>query len=90
MNFEPFVVGLYCGNTKPPCDTYLRDFVNELKDLQENFINVNGINYKINIYAFICDAPAIALLKGIVTHSGLHSCERCTIVHKSISKSKSN
>ena len=32
------------------------------------------------ISSFICDAPARAWLKGIVNHTGFHSCERCTIL----------
>ena len=85
FEFEPFLVGIYCGNSKPPCDIYLREFVNELIELQDSFIVINDVNYKVNVYSFICDAPARALLKGIVCHSGFHSCERCTIVGKSIS-----
>ncbi|XP_047129218.1 uncharacterized protein LOC124809271 isoform X1 [Hydra vulgaris] len=85
IEFDPFLVGLYCGESKPPCDVYLREFVNELLELQDSLIVVNNVHYKVNIYSFICDAPARALLKGIVSHSGFHSCERCTIVGESIS-----
>ena len=85
FEFELFLVGIYCGNSKPPCDIYLREFVNDLIELQVSFIVINDVNYKVNVYSFICDASAQALLKGIVCHSGFHSCERCTIVGKSIS-----
>ena len=37
-----------------------------------------------DIYTFTCDAPARALLKGIVQHTGYYACERCTMKGTSI------
>ncbi|XP_047131240.2 uncharacterized protein LOC124810418 isoform X1 [Hydra vulgaris] len=84
LGMEPFVVGLYCGNKKPPCDVYLCALVNELNELQHNALHVNNIDYIVTVYAFVCDAPARAMLKGIISHCGFHSCERCTMVGRSL------
>ncbi len=34
VNPEPFLIALYLGIDKPPVDTYLRDFVNEMHELE--------------------------------------------------------
>ncbi|XP_031338854.1 uncharacterized protein LOC116172972 [Photinus pyralis] len=78
ITVEPFVVAIFSGSGKPvPLSTYLEDFVEELKVLIHNGIEINGITISISIYAFVCDAPARSYLKGIKSHSGYSSCERC-------------
>ncbi len=76
---EPFIVGLFSGNKKPGnSDEFLRDFVNEMKDLQLNGMHYNGLVYKVIVSAFVCDAPARAFIKKIKPHNAYHSCEKCT------------
>lgn len=62
--FEPFVVAVYCSDSKPTSvDEYLYDFLSEFTDLQHNGINVNeeiGV-LRVKIRAFVCDAPARAV-----------------------------
>ncbi|XP_065659991.1 uncharacterized protein LOC136083963 [Hydra vulgaris] len=84
LGMEPFAVGLFCGNKKPPFIVNLRTLVDELNELRHNTLHVNNIDYIVTVYAFFCDAPARTMLKGIVSHTGLHSCERCTMVGKSL------
>ncbi|XP_047144683.1 uncharacterized protein LOC124818183 [Hydra vulgaris] len=58
-NREPFTVALYCGNSKPTdINAFLKDFVEEIKDLQETGIIFNNVCYEIKISALICDTPA--------------------------------
>ena len=83
LGIEPFVVGLFCGNKKPPCGVYLYKLGDELNELQHNVVSVNNIDYSVTVYVFVCDAPARTILKGIVNHCGFYLCERCTIVRKS-------
>ena len=45
---------------------------------------VNGSSYELSIYTLTCDAPARALLKEIVQHTGYYPCERCTMKGTSI------
>ena len=45
---------------------------------------LNDSSYELCIYTFTCDAPARALLKGIVQHTGYCAFERCTIKGTSI------
>ncbi|XP_065673588.1 uncharacterized protein LOC136090675 isoform X2 [Hydra vulgaris] len=82
--YNPFLIGMYCGSIKPKCHLFLKDFSDELKMLTSSPFVVNDKSYMVQIYAFICDAPARSLLKGIVNHTGYHSCERCTIVGRCI------
>lgn len=61
---SPEVVGIYCGNGKPKDhESYLRQFVNELKDCLLNGINFNGCLLAVRLVAFILDSPARAALK---------------------------
>ena len=45
---------------------------------------VNGSSYELSIFTLTCDAPARALLKEIVQHTGYYACERCTMIGTSI------
>ena len=74
------IVALFCGDKKAgPIGEFLADFLVELKELQTNGYEYNLHKYKISVKAFLCDAPARALLKGIVYHTGHYACERCEI-----------
>jgi len=59
----PFLVALFYGDAKPILDSYLEEFIVELKDLCANGITVHGKNYGVHIQNFVCDAPARAFLK---------------------------
>ena len=77
--FQPIAVAFYCGRSKPPFQEFLKNFVEEMSLLIEDGVVVDNIKYPVKIVCFTCDAPARALLKGIVQHTGYHACERCTI-----------
>ena len=53
--------------------------MSELCTLVTNDINVEGKIYQFKTKAFVCDAPARALIKGTVGHTGYYSCDKCTI-----------
>lgn len=68
--FKVIVVGIYCGVGKPPClESFLRQFIDELKDLLQNGIIINGFQINIRIRGFICDTPARAFIKGKISYS---------------------
>lgn len=78
--FEPFVVALSCGNSKPSSvHNYLSDFLVELNDLVQNGISVGDAVLMVSVGSFICDAPARAFLKCIKGHNAYYACERFTI-----------
>lgn len=75
-----FVIGLYHGTEKPVnVNDFLKDFVNEAKDMCENGININGRIIQCRIEALICDAPAKAFVLCVKGHSGYYSCTKCQI-----------
>ena len=78
--FEPFIVALYCGNSKPnSVQVYLNDFLEEFENLKLNGLTFNERFYSVKLNAFICDAPARSFIKCTVGHIGYYSCERCVI-----------
>ena len=80
QGFEPFVVSIFCGNHKPnSVEEYLNDFLMELQEMLQNGIQVNEIIKQVEVFAFICDAPARAFVKCIKGHNAYYSCERCVV-----------
>lgn len=66
---SPFVVGIYYGKKKPESvNEYLQEFVSELKDILKEGILINCNTLSVRIRCFICDSPARAFIKGILSH----------------------
>lgn len=77
----PFVIGLYCGKTKPESvHDFLEDFVREVTHLQTGPIDVVGFPapVSISVQCFVCDTPARAFIKQTKGHSGYYGCDKCT------------
>jgi len=73
-----FLIGLYYGNEKPEnANDFLKEFVDEMKDLCENGINFNGRNVQCRLEALICDTPAKSFVLCVKGHSGYSSCTKC-------------
>lgn len=80
-NFEPFVIGIFCGTGKPmPLTDFLGDFVFELDDLLHHGFVKLGKTYRIQVHSFVCDSPAKAFVKCIKSHNGYSSCNKCNEV----------
>jgi len=74
----PFVVGLYCGKSKPASlHMYFASFVREVLYLIQHGIDFAGTHYDVALHSFVCDAPARAMVKNVKGHSGFHGCEKC-------------
>ena len=83
--FDPFLVALYCGNSKPSSpNEFFYDFLEEYSRLKENGIVVNGTVFNVRLLFFACTTPAGQLLKQVKGHSGFYSCEGCTVKGESI------
>jgi hypothetical protein len=76
---KPIIVGIYCGNGKPPIKDYLSDFVCEVKVLYKHGINTNQGNFKVIISALICDAPARNFIKCTIGFNAYGACEKCLV-----------
>lgn len=79
---KPFIIGIYFGNSKPSnAKDFLLDYVVDLQKMKT--VGYRGIFIKKVVYPL--DAPALAFVKGVQSHSGKNSCNKCTIVglHKS-------
>ena len=77
---DPFLVSCYYGRGKPnSAESFLEDLINELDGLIGIEHKYLQQKYDVSVRSFICDAPARSFLKGIVSHTGYFSCERCTI-----------
>lgn len=77
-NTSPFAVAHWLGGSKPNnVNDFLKDFVDEIKDLTSHHYIHKGLRYKVKLQTFICDAPARAFLKCTVGHTGYSACERC-------------
>uniref|UniRef100_A0A1B0CZF5 Uncharacterized protein n=1 Tax=Phlebotomus papatasi TaxID=29031 RepID=A0A1B0CZF5_PHLPP len=64
--FPPEVVDIYCGDKKPENSSqFLKQFIDELRDLMENGLIVNGFTLSIKVKCVICDSPARAFIKVI-------------------------
>lgn len=86
-NTTPFPIALFCGDGKlSDCTDFLKDFLTEYKELNENGLTVNENHYFCKINALVCDAPARQYLKCIKSHNGYYSCERCMIKGESIER----
>lgn len=75
---QVFPVALCLGHSKPDNLNFLDDFIEELSRLEQHGFIFKDKNIKIKICAFICDAPAKAMIKGIKLYSGYFGCDRCT------------
>ena len=75
---EPFIIGLFYGNSKPQVTEFLADFVEDMHAVQA----AGGIRFKdrllpLEISTIICDTPARAFVKCVKGHSGYHGCDKC-------------
>lgn len=73
-NINPMVIGIYCGDTKPPtADEFLNEFVEEMDYFLKNGLVINGYEMAIRVRCFVCDTPARAFVKGMHRVYCLHN-----------------
>ncbi|KAK3911635.1 Protein kinase rad3 [Frankliniella fusca] len=67
----PFIIACYCGEGHPDdLETFLQQFIEEASDLQENGFEFASTKFPFQLRNFILDAPARALIKCCVGHTG--------------------
>ena len=76
----PFVIGVYHGYFQPEdCNLFLKDLIEEAEGLFEIGLSLDNDRIVVEIAAFICDAPARAMVTCTKSHSSdRHGCGRCT------------
>lgn len=74
---EPIVVGIWCGTSKPILSEYMKPFVDEMKYLLPNGLDMNGFNVKIEFGMCNCDSPARSLIKGNNFNAYLNNLNNC-------------
>jgi hypothetical protein len=75
---SPFLIGVFCGKSKPTdIDSFLQDFIAEVIQLHDEGLGINGVQFRVQVLCFICDAPARSYLKQTKSHTGYYGCERC-------------
>ena len=68
------------GTLVPETHKFLKQFYLDLEELKNDFISDGECIFKMaNNEVYICDAPVRSTMKGITSHTGYHSCERCTV-----------
>lgn len=73
-----FPIGIYCGNRKPyDSNAFLKYFVDDINELHNSGIKINGKQFKVVIDVLCCDAPAKSFLLQTKGHTGFSSCSRC-------------
>ncbi len=75
---EPFLIGIYHGYSKPSdANDFLLEFTIEMTELYDSGFFYNEDVCHIEIFGFVCDAPARAFITFTKTHSGYASCSKC-------------
>lgn len=73
-----FPVGIYEGKTKPKCfNSFLSEFVEEVLNLVENGMIIDGTPYIIQVKGFIMDAPATASVLYVAPFNAYYGCRKC-------------
>ena len=74
---HPYPIAIHLGRQKPALDSYLRDFIDEVKILREEGCRIGGILIKLGTIIFVCDAPARAHLQCVLGHTAKKGCSYC-------------
>lgn len=80
LRYKVIPVGIYYGTEKPQdLNKYLQDFIAEVCDLIKYGLHFGNHTTILDGIYFVCDAPAKSYILGTVSHTGYHSCTRCTV-----------
>ena len=80
QQFEPQAVAIYSGIGKPPLESYLTPFVNELNTLLRNGLNLEQQTFNLKINNFVCDTPARCFIKNTSYFNSYHGCSKCCVL----------
>jgi len=79
-NSKPFIIILFHGYEKPGnVNEYLSALVEELLNLYSSGLEWAGQIVNVELFCFLCDAPAKACVTCTKLHSGYFSCSKCCV-----------
>ena len=77
---KPFTIGVFYGVEKDRnVQDFLSDFVMDYNSCRTKGFDFKNRTFKVNIYAFVCDAPARAFVKNVLNFASRFPCERCKV-----------
>lgn len=86
-DYDVFLIAIFQGRRKPDnVNEFMKEFVDEAKQLTENGIFIKGKEYKFRLKAVLADAPAKSYILKIKGHSGRSSCTKCTVTGSYVNK----
>ena len=71
------LIALWYGEKKPPTEPYLNWAMEQLKDLQEQGFEVDGIRYRVRLLIVTTDTPARPVLRCTTQFNGKFGCDIC-------------
>lgn len=75
---ETFVIGIYHGKSKPAnSNDFCQFFVNEMKEIEGNGIEIDEQLIHTSINAIVCDTPAQSYICKIKSHNAYEGCSKC-------------
>lgn len=82
LRMDPFLIGMFCGKKKNPPDELLKEFFQEVRELERAGVQIggNGNWVPIAILNFICDTPARSYIKNVRYLNHNHGCQDCNQV----------
>lgn len=78
-DIKPMIIAIWSGISKPNnLNDFLQPLVNEINEVVQNGITINGYRIEVLIRAFLCDSPARSFLKGFFKNQIFHlTCINC-------------
>lgn len=81
QNLKPatvFPVVVSVGAKKPTDLEYLEAAIDDLAELLRTGIEVEGKVYEVKLGPVICDSPARAFAKNVISYNAMYGCDQCT------------
>ncbi|XP_011858724.1 PREDICTED: uncharacterized protein LOC105556248 isoform X2 [Vollenhovia emeryi] len=78
---QVMVAAVYYGESKPPLQLYLKQFVHELNEILRDGLIINMQKITVGVKCFVCDTQARSYIKGTPACNAENgSCIKCTVV----------
>lgn len=61
---QPMIAAIYYGESKPPLQLYLKQFVHELNEILRDGLFINRQKVTVGVKCFVCDTQARSYIKG--------------------------